>query len=75
MVPVIPPNTTQTDPTLADLSPAQMGHMCHENLAELIDTVVRCSEQDYFSPTCYLSGIDPVLDLATRVATLVSTNI
>ena len=83
MVPVTTPTTTQTSPTLAELSPAQMGHICHEILAELINTVVRCSKQgnhgpttvltDYLSPTGSLSGIDPVLDLAISVATLVST--
>ena len=84
MVSLTPPTSTQTGPTLAELPPAQMGQMCHKILVDLIDTVVRCSEQgnhgpttaltDCFSPTCSLSGIEPVLDLATSVATLVSTN-
>ena len=77
-------SNTQTGLTLEELTPTQNSQICQEILEEIFNTIVYCSEggshrptsdlTSCFSPTCSLSGLDPLLDLATAVATLVSTN-
>ena len=83
MVPVTAPAdmpTIQKGPALEDLTHSQNIKLCEDILDEVCDTIVSCSEggshgpsfdlTTCFSPTCSLSGLDPLLVLATAIVGL-----